>query len=107
MHKRPGSENTARRIPQRRMCPELNMGRDNRVMRKQLTLTKERTSDLIIRKPIATKTTKQVGSSIGLQEVGDWTFWNVRPLPKCKKVQKTAGEPETLGPLQHSETLTD
>jgi hypothetical protein len=46
-----------------------------------------------------------VGSSIGLQDVGDWTFWKVRPPPKRKKNQKTAGDPESLEPLLHPEIL--
>jgi hypothetical protein len=50
------------------------------------------TADRIIRKP------QQVGSSIGLQDVGDRMFWKVRPPPKRKKAQKTAGDPELLEP---------
>jgi hypothetical protein len=53
------------------------------------------------------KENKIVGSSIGLQVVGDWTFGKVRPPPKREKAQKTAGAPEPLEPLIHSETLTD
>jgi hypothetical protein len=81
---------------------EFNMGIDDWVARKQLQLTIERISDIINGKPIETKATTWV---VWLQGVKDWTFWKVRPLPKCKE-QKTAGEPETLEPLQHSETLT-
>jgi hypothetical protein len=55
------------------------MGRDNRVERKSLQPTEGKTSDRIIRKP------QQVGSSIGLQNVEDWTYWKVRPPPKRKK----------------------
>jgi hypothetical protein len=62
------------------MHAEFNIGRDNRGARKQLQPTKEGTSDRIIRKPIETKATKQVE---GLQDVGDWTFWKVRPPPKA------------------------
>jgi hypothetical protein len=60
--------------------------------------TKGKTSDRIIRKPIATKATQQVGSSIELQDVGNWTFWKVRPPPKRKKEQKTTGDPESVEP---------
>jgi hypothetical protein len=121
MRKKPGSESTARRFPQRRMEPEFNMGRDNQVAIKQLQPKSQRTSDKIIRKPIEIKdqdlkkqlhsrTKKTFGrlgkktvalqkvrenrivdSSIGLQYVGNWTFWEVRPPPKRKKVEKTAG----------------
>jgi hypothetical protein len=133
---RKGNECSARRIPQRRMRPEFNMGRDNRVARKQLQPKTEGTSDKFIRKLLKIKDedlkeqlhsrTKKifgrlgkktvalqmvreiriVGSSIGLQEVGDWTFWKVRQPPKRKKAQKTSGEPESMEPLLHSETLT-
>jgi hypothetical protein len=63
--KRPGSESTARRIPQRRMCPEFNMGRDSRVARKQLQPKVEGTSDKIIRKliEIKDKDLKEQGNS--------------------------------------------
>jgi hypothetical protein len=134
--KRPGSESTARRMPQSKMHPEFNMGSDNRVARKQLQLKIQGTSDKCIRKHIEIKNqdrkeqlhsrTKKIfgrlgkktvarqmvrenrviGSSIGLKDVGDWTFWKVRPPPKRKKAQKTAGDPESLGSLLHSETLT-
>jgi hypothetical protein len=80
MRKGPGSESSARRTPQRRMCPEFNMGRDNQVERES---------------PQPTKSTKQV---VRLQDVGDWTFWKVRPPPKHKQAQKTAGDPESLEP---------
>jgi hypothetical protein len=76
MRKRPGSENTARRIPESRMAsvktevhPEL--GTDDPVARKQLQLTNDRTSDRIIRKPTETKAKVHV---VGLQGVEDWTF---------------------------------
>jgi hypothetical protein len=52
IRKRPGSESTASRIPQRKMHPEFNIGIDNRVARKQLQLKIQGTSDNIIRKPI-------------------------------------------------------
>jgi hypothetical protein len=39
------------------------------------------------------------GSSIGLQDVGDWTFRKVRPPPKLKKEERTARDPELLEPL--------
>jgi hypothetical protein len=39
------------------------------------------------------------------RDVEHWTFWKVRPPPKRKKVQKTAGETEELNPLAHSENL--
>jgi hypothetical protein len=94
-------------MPQSEMSLKFNMGRDNSVERESLPPTKGKTSDRIIRKPIATKATQQVGSSIGLQDVGDWTFWKVRPPPERKKEQKTAGVPESLEPLLHSETLID
>jgi hypothetical protein len=104
MCKRPGSESSARRILQRRMGPEFNMGRDNQVARNQLQLKIEGTSDKIIRKLIEIKDKdlkeqlhsrmkktfgrlgnktvalqmvreiRIVGSSIGLRDVGDWTF---------------------------------
>jgi hypothetical protein len=107
---------------------KFNMGRNNRVVRKQLQLKSQRTSDKIIRKLIEIKDqdlkkqlhfrmkktfcrlskktvarqmvmeNRIVGSFIGLQDVGDWTFWKVRPLPKRKKAQKTSGEPESLEP---------
>jgi hypothetical protein len=76
MLKRPGSESTARR--------------------ESLQPTKGKTSDRII--------TQQVGSSIGLQDAGDW---KVRPPPKRKEEQKAAGDPESLEPLLHSETLIE
>jgi hypothetical protein len=82
MCKRPDSENAARRMPQSKMHLECNRGRDNRVARKQLQLTEGKTSGRIIRKSL------QVGSSNGLQDVGDWTYWKVRPPPKRKKQVK-------------------
>jgi hypothetical protein len=113
---------------QRRVHPEFNMGRDNRVARKQLQMKIEGTSDKIIKKPTEikgedlkeqlhsrTKSTfgrlgkktvavqmvrenRIVCSSIGLQDVGDWTFWKVRQPPKRKKAQETSGDPESLEP---------
>jgi hypothetical protein len=103
MCKRPGSKSSASVTPQRRMRPEFNIGTDDRVSRKQLKLTIERTSNRIIRKPIKTKATKQI---IRPREVEDWTFCKVWPPPKRKKMQKTAGEPESLETSRHSETLT-
>jgi hypothetical protein len=44
---------------------------------------------------------------IGLSEEEGGTIRKVRPRPKRKKMQKTAGEPATLATLRHSETLTD
>jgi hypothetical protein len=118
------------------MRTEFNKGRDNRVVRKQLQPKIEGTSDKFIRKPIEIKDqelkeqlhskakkifdrlgkktvalqmvreNRIVGSSIGLQEVGDWTLWTARPPPTHKKAQTTSGEPESLEPLLHSETLT-
>jgi hypothetical protein len=135
MRKMPGNESTARRMPQSKMHLKFNMGRDNRVARKQLQPKRLRTSDKIIRKHIEIKDqdlkkqlhsrTKKtfcrlskktvarqmvmenriVGSSIGLQDVGDWMFWKVRPPPKRNKAQETAGDPESLEPLLHLETL--
>jgi hypothetical protein len=102
--KSPGNKSSARRIAESRIAsveteirPEFKLEIDNRVEGEQLQLTKERTSNRIIRKPIATKATKQV---VGLQHVGDWTFWKVLPPPKRKQV-KTArgnntGDPATL-----------
>jgi hypothetical protein len=55
MGKRAGSESTSRRMPQSRMHLEFNMGRDNRVARKQQQLKSQRTSDNIIRKLIEIK----------------------------------------------------
>jgi hypothetical protein len=52
MRKRPGNESTARRNPQSKMHLKFNMGRDNRVARKQLQLKIRGTSDKIIRKHI-------------------------------------------------------
>jgi hypothetical protein len=46
---------------------EFNTGKDNRVEIKSLQPTEGKTSDRVIRKP------QQVGSSIGLQSVEDWT----------------------------------
>jgi hypothetical protein len=96
MSKRPDSENTARRMPQSKMHLECNMGRDNRVARKQLQPKSQRTTDKIIREPIEikeqlpsrskktfgrlgektvalqmVKENRKVGSSNGLQDVGD------------------------------------
>jgi hypothetical protein len=45
------------------------------------------------------KENRIVGSSIGLREVGDWTFWKVRPPPKRKKAQTRAGNPESFETL--------
>jgi hypothetical protein len=42
-------------LPQRRRHPEFNMGRDNRVARKQLQLKSRGTCDKFIRKPIKIK----------------------------------------------------
>jgi hypothetical protein len=56
IHKRLGSESTARRMPQRRKHSEFNMGRDNRVARKQLQLKIEGTSDKFIREHIEIRT---------------------------------------------------
>jgi hypothetical protein len=135
MRKRPGSESSARRMPQSKMCLKFNMGRDKRLARKQLQLKIQGISDKISRKPIEMKDqdlkeqlhsrTKKlfgrlgkksvvrqmvmenriVGSSIGLQDVGDWTFWRVRPPLKRKKAQKTAGDPESLELLLHINSL--
>jgi hypothetical protein len=55
MRKRPGSESLARRIPQRRMHPEFNMGRESRVAGKQLQPKVEGTSENIIREHIGKK----------------------------------------------------
>jgi Mg2+ and Co2+ transporter CorA len=55
MRKRPDSENTARRMPQSKMHLEFNMGRDNRVARKQLQPKSQRTTDKFIREPIEIK----------------------------------------------------
>jgi hypothetical protein len=99
---------------------------DNRVARRQLQLKIEGTSDKFIRKLIeikdnywkeqlhsrTKKTFNRLGnktvplqrvrenrkSSIGLQDVGDWTVWKVRPPLKRKKEQETAGDLELLEP---------
>jgi hypothetical protein len=55
MRKRPGSENTARRMPQSKMHLGFNMGSDNRLARKQIQRKSQRTSDKIIRKLIEIK----------------------------------------------------
>jgi hypothetical protein len=121
--KRPVNESTARRMPQSKMHLKFNMGKEKRIARKQLQLKIQGTSDRIIRKLIEIKDqglkgqlhsrkkktfgrlgkktialqmvmeNRIVGSSIGLQDVGDWTFWKVRPPPKRKKAQETAGDP--------------
>jgi hypothetical protein len=36
------------------------------------------------------------GSTSGIQDVNYWTFWKVRPPPKCKKDVQTAQGPEAL-----------
>jgi hypothetical protein len=94
------------------------MGRDNRVAKKQLQPKSQRTTDKIIKEPIEIKDNyrkeqlpsrskktfgrlgektvalqmvrenRKVGSSNGLQDVGAWTFWKVRPPPKRKKEVK-------------------
>jgi hypothetical protein len=62
--------------------------------------TKERTFDQSIRKPIETKSTQQ---AIKLQDVGDWTFWKVRPPPEHKRDAEecrrgnNSEDPATLG----------
>jgi hypothetical protein len=100
MRKRPDSENAARRMPQSKMHLEFNIGRDNRVERKSLQPTERKTSGRIIRK------LQQVGSSNGLQDVGDWTYWKVRPPPKRKKgSKKTTGQSNTLKTRRHSAKL--
>jgi hypothetical protein len=55
VRKGPGNESTARRMPQSKMHLKFNMGRDNRLARKQLQLKSQRTSDKIIRKLIDMK----------------------------------------------------
>jgi hypothetical protein len=55
MRNRPGSGSTARRMPQNKMHLEFNMGRENRLARRQLQLKSQRTSDKIIRKLIKLK----------------------------------------------------
>jgi hypothetical protein len=77
MHKKPGSESTARGILESRTIStkakvQRELGIDDRVARKQLQPMIERTSHRIIRKPTETKATKR---DVGLQEVEDWMFW--------------------------------
>jgi hypothetical protein len=94
MRKRPGSESIARRIPQERICPEFNIGKDNRVVKKQLQPKVERTSDKFIKKFIEIKEniwryiilkpkdTKLINQ---LQVMENWAYWKFRPPPKRKK----------------------
>jgi hypothetical protein len=48
-------ESTARRMPQSRMHLRFNMGRDNRVARKQIQPKRQRTTEKIIKKLIEIK----------------------------------------------------
>jgi hypothetical protein len=78
-------------------------------MKDQLHSRTKKTFGRLGKKTVALQMVTEIrifGSSPGLQ-VGDWTFWKVRPPPKRKKVQKTAGDPESLEPLLHTETLID
>jgi hypothetical protein len=70
---RPGNESTARRRPQSGMHLEFNMGRDNRVARKQLQAKSQRISDKIFRKFI---------------EIKD-NYWKELLHPKKKKKHST------------------
>jgi hypothetical protein len=108
-NQRPGSESTARRIQQRR-CARSSEGKFIRKPigrtfygswaiegpRREGTVTFEDEEN--IRQARQEVCSSAVGSSTGLQEVGDWTFWKARPPPKRKEVQTTARDPESLAP---------
>jgi hypothetical protein len=70
------------------------MGRDNAVIRKQIQLKTQNTSDKFIRKLIEIKENvwesvvlkpRDTKLVIQLQVMEDWTYWKFRPPPKRKK----------------------
>jgi hypothetical protein len=99
-NRRPGSESTARRMPQRR-CIKSSEGKFirkpiERIFYGSWSIEGPRHEGAVtfqdeenIRQARQEDCSSAGGSSIGLQEVGDRTFWKVRPPPKRKKVQKT------------------
>jgi hypothetical protein len=84
----PGKVKAARRAPKIRMAekprrgPERSGGESNRSARRQLQLTRERTSDRIVRKTLASEIAKQM---VRVREKNDSTFWKNRPPSKRKK----------------------
>jgi hypothetical protein len=95
IRKGPGKDSTARRAPKgrrlvkvRRRGHEYNIGIMNRGPKNQLRL--RRTSSKNYRTPMKLEEENRIDSStIELQDVIYWTFWGVRPQPKCKKVIRT------------------
>jgi hypothetical protein len=64
----------------------------------------EETFDRLGKKTVARQRVREnriVGSSIGLQDVGDWTFWKVRPPPKRKRKRKTAEDWSPCYTMKH------
>jgi hypothetical protein len=75
---------------QQKSC-ECEDGRLDRDLKKQLSLRMRRTSGRNFRKPIQLEKKKRIfGSMNGLRKANKWTFWKVRPPPKCKKELQTA-----------------
>jgi hypothetical protein len=74
-----------------RLRSEYNKRINCRDSRQQLRLRMKRTSDRCYRKPMKLEMANLIfGSTTGVQGINDWTFWKVRPPPKCKKNVLTA-----------------
>jgi hypothetical protein len=97
MRKGAGKNNVARGASRGKMldkrqrnnskCEDGRLGRD---LKKRLHLWMWRTSRRNFKKPIQLEKKKRIfGSMNGLHKANKWTFWKVRPPPKCKKEVQT------------------
>jgi hypothetical protein len=98
IRKGPGKDGSSRGAPKGRRLQKThrinlgcNIGIRNRGPKDQLCLRMWRTSRRKFKKPIQLeKNTRIFRSMNGLRKANRWTFWKVRPPPKCKKELRTA-----------------